>query len=113
MYTVTLKETFSAHHSLEKLRPEPHPHDWVIHITLASETLADPGIVVNYFVLQPVVHQALPHGKNLNDCFDFAPTAENLAKHFYDTLKSQFPQLVSVSVGEFEAFMCTYQPTNN
>jgi 6-pyruvoyltetrahydropterin/6-carboxytetrahydropterin synthase len=111
MYLVTLKETFTAFHSLEILRPEPHDHEWVVHVTLASEALAEPGIVVNYFVLQPSIRKMLPDGKNLNECFDFAPTAENLAKHFYDTLKRQFPQLVSVAVGEFEAFMCTYQPT--
>ena len=30
----------------------------------------------------------------LNDVFDFIPTAENMAKHFYEVLKETFNNLV-------------------
>jgi 6-pyruvoyltetrahydropterin/6-carboxytetrahydropterin synthase len=110
MYYVTLTERFTATHSLDTLRPQPHSHDWVVRVTLGSDTLAEPGIVFNYFDLVPRVRKLLPHDKDLNACYDFAPTGENLARHFYDTLKPQLPQLVQVAVGEFEDFMCTYAP---
>jgi len=110
MYTNTLTEYFTATHALEVLRPQPHPHDWVVRVVLASPELQPPGIIVNYFELKPAVKAILPHGKHLNDTYPFAPTAENLAKHFYDQLKPQFPQLQQVAVGEFEEFMCSYQP---
>jgi 6-pyruvoyltetrahydropterin/6-carboxytetrahydropterin synthase len=110
MYEVTLTETFKATHSLDTLRPQPHEHEWVVRVTLASPTLQEPGIVMNYFELKPLVYKLLPHGKNLNDVYDFAPTGENLARHFYETLKPQLPHLTHVSVGEFEEFMCTYRP---
>lgn len=111
MYTNTLTETFTATHALDVLRPVPHPHDWVVRVVLASETLMPPGIIVNYFELKPAVRKILPEGKHLNDEYPFAPTAENLAKHFYEVLKPQFPQLQQVAVGEFEEFMCSYCPS--
>lgn len=110
MYQVTLTETFKASHSLDTLRPQPHEHEWIIKVVLSAEALQEPGIVMNYFELKPLVSKLLPHGKHLNDEYPFAPTGENLAKHFYELLKPQLPQLTSVSVGEFESFMCTYLP---
>ncbi len=110
MYQVTLTERFKATHSLEELRPQPHEHEWVVRVVLASEELEPPGIVKNYFELKPLVYLMLPHNQNMNDVYDFAPTGENLARHYYDTLKPHLPQLVEVSVGEFEEFMCTYRP---
>ena len=110
MYTITLTETFKATHYLDAIRPQPHEHDWVVTVTLASETLIEPGLVMNYFELKPAVRKTLPQGKCLNDEYPFAPTGENLAKHFYEILKPQLPQLVEVAVGEFPEFMCAYRP---
>lgn len=112
MYHVVLTETFTATHSLETLRPQPHPHEWVVKVTLASDTLQEPGIVFNYFELKPLVRRLLPHGKHLNAEYPFAPTAENLARHFYEQLKPQLPLLSEVAVGEFAEFMCAYRPNN-
>ena len=109
-YTVTMTERFTATHALDTLRPDPHPHEWVVRLRLGSETLEEPGIVINYFHLKPLVEAVLPHGKDLNETYDFPPTAENLARHFYYLLKPQLPLLMTVSVGEFEDFMCTYHP---
>ncbi len=110
MYQVTLTEKFNATHSLETLRPQSHSHEWIVRVTLSADYLEEPGIVMNYFELKPLVNNVLPHGKNLNEAFPFAPTGENLAKHFYDQLKPQLPKLSQVAVGEFEEFMCTYAP---
>src|SRR5690349_8234436 len=106
MYHATLTETFTATHALDTIRTKPHEHAWIVRITLASETLDDSGIIVNYFELKPLVRKHLPEGQYLNDLYPFAPTAENLARHFYETLKPALPTLTQVSVGEFEAFMC-------
>jgi 6-pyruvoyltetrahydropterin/6-carboxytetrahydropterin synthase len=108
MYEAVLTETFRASHALEDLRPTPHWHEWVVKITIQSETLLQPGIIINYYELKPLLKSILPEGQDLNTSYVFAPTAENLARHFYETLKPQLASLYSVSVGEFEAFMCTY-----
>lgn len=110
MYRVVLTERFTATHSLDTLRPQPHEHEWVIRVTLASERLIPPGIVMNYFELKPIVCKLLPHGAYLNEAFPFPPTGENLAKHFFEQLKPQLPLLEEVAVGEFEEFMCHYRP---
>lgn len=111
MYTVVLTKKFIATHSLDTLRPQPHEHEWIVKVTLAAPVLQDPGIVMNYYELKPLVNKLLPHHQNLNEVYDFAPTGENLARYFYDCLKPQLSQLQSVSVGEFEEFMCTYSET--
>jgi len=109
MYTVTLTERFQATHALDTLRPQLHGHEWIVRVVLTSKTLEPPGIVMNYFELKPLIYKMLPHNKHLNDEYPFAPTGENLARHFYQLLKPQLPQLAEVSVGEFEEFMCSYR----
>ncbi len=110
MYQICLTERFTATHSLDTLRPQPHSHEWIVKVVLQAEVLVEPGIIVNYFELKPAVRKLLPHQQHLNDVYDFAPTGENLARHFFDELKPVYPQLKSVSVGEFEEFICTYEP---
>ena len=112
MYQATLTETFTATHALAGVRPKPHSHRWVVRVTVSvpDDGLSEPGFVVNYYELKPLVRSLLPEGKHLNDEYPVVPTAENLAKVFYDRLKPVLPQLESVSVGEFEQFMCTYRP---
>lgn len=111
MYKITLTERFKASHSLDTIRPQPHEHEWIIRVVLEADTLEPPGIVVNYFELKPFVYKLLPHGQDLNTVYDFAPTGENLAKHFFYQIRQRYPQVVEVSVGEFEEFMCTFCPT--
>lgn len=111
MYEACYQTTFVAQHAIDPLRPEVHEHEWVFRLTVSSEQLVSPGITVDYYVLDRQVKACLPHGRLLNELYEFEPTAENLAREFYEQLKPQFPLLTSVSVGEFEAFMCTYRPT--
>ena len=110
-YQAVLKLTFNASHALDELRPEPHFHDWIIHVTLEAEALEPPGIIVNYFDLVPLIKSFLPNGTHLNNTLPVAPTAENMAKYFYKQMKPALPALKSVAVGEFESFMCTYTPS--
>jgi 6-pyruvoyltetrahydropterin/6-carboxytetrahydropterin synthase len=116
-YTATLEYRFRVSHALETLFPVEHSHEWVFRLTLESDTLEDPGVIVDYFKLKALVKETLPpEGAHLNDWLisqgrQISPTAENLARFLYDRLKPSLPQLASVSVGEFPEFVCTYRPS--
>ena len=114
LYTATLEQRFKASHDLDDLFPIEHSHEWIFRLTLASNKLTAPGIIVDYFRLKQLVEATLPPaGTNLSTWEPLQsapPTAENLAQFFYQQLKPQLPQLTSVSVGEFPEFICTYCP---
>jgi 6-pyruvoyltetrahydropterin/6-carboxytetrahydropterin synthase len=48
--------------------------------------------------------------RHLNDMVKFNPSAENLAKFIYDTLKGGIPRLASVTVKETPKTAATYYP---
>jgi 6-pyruvoyltetrahydropterin/6-carboxytetrahydropterin synthase len=49
----------------------------------------------------------LPDHAFLNELYDFTPSAENLARHFYKELKKHFP-VKEVTVWESENASATY-----
>ncbi|MEQ2423120.1 6-carboxytetrahydropterin synthase, partial [Megasphaera sp. CLA-AA-H81] len=55
-------------------------------------------------IIEEMVHAKMDH-QNLNDVFDFNPTAENIAKWICDTV----PHCVKVTVQESEGNVATYE----
>ena len=70
---------------------------------LLEEILKD-GIVFLMFLIKRQISDRLDH-RNLNEIFDFNPTAENIAKWICD----QLPQCYRVDVQESEGNMATYE----
>jgi 6-pyruvoyltetrahydropterin/6-carboxytetrahydropterin synthase len=111
MYQAVIEKRFKASHSVDILLPEKHSHEWVIRITLESESLVAPGVIVDFFELERVIEAVLPEeGTHLNDFAPVQPTAENLSKWFYEQLKPKISQVTAVAVGEFPEFMVIYHP---
>ena len=111
MYTAIIEEHFKASHTVDDIFPVAHSHDWVIRLCLKSETLIAPGVIVDYFELKILLEKSLPpSGEDIGKWSGVSPTAENLAKYFYEQLKPTLPKLSSVSVGEFPSFLCEYTP---
>jgi len=116
MYTINKEFHFSASHILTGLEPEHpcsrlHGHNYVVNIFLRSEKLNEVGFIIDYGELKPVLHyikDVLDH-RHLNDILPFNPTAENLARHFYDTFKPQFPSLFKVEVSETPKTNASYE----
>lgn len=81
----------------------PHGHNYSIELELSSPSLNEHGFVVDYGELKAFDDYAksrMDH-RDLNEQFDFSPTAENLARHFFDwiTQSTMWP-IVAVRVSE-------------
>ena len=89
MYYVRKELEISATHKLtldyESKCKEIHGHNWNIVIYLKSDTLDNNGMVMDFTIIKNKIMDILDH-KNLNEVFDFNPTAENIAKWICDEL---------------------------
>jgi len=92
MFEVTVQETFSSGHYLRNYKGKcenPHGHNYRVRVTLQGAELDHAGLLLDFKDLKqfmrPVI-EYLDH-KMINDIEPFTvlnPTAENLAKYFYD-----------------------------
>jgi 6-pyruvoyltetrahydropterin/6-carboxytetrahydropterin synthase len=97
MYEVTVEDTFSAGHYLRNYRgkcEKPHGHNYRVRVTLSGEQLDQAGLLLDFKdlkdVLRPVMNY-LDH-QMMNELEPFTtvnPSAENLAKYFYDETNSR------------------------
>ncbi|MFT4224547.1 6-carboxytetrahydropterin synthase QueD [Dysgonomonas sp.] len=116
MYKISKQFSFSASHILEGL-PQEHPcsrlhgHNYVVTVHLKAEHLNEVGFVKDYRELDNVkkyIDEEFDH-RHLNDIFAFNPTAENIAKHLYDTFKREIPELYAVEVSETPKTTAVYE----
>ena len=92
MYEVTVEDTFAAGHYLRNYRGKcenPHGHNYKVRVTLQGNELDAAGLLLDFKelkkVMKPVIDR-LDH-QMINDLDPFTtlnPSAENLAKYFYD-----------------------------
>ena len=117
MFKITKKFECCLGHFLEGL-PSTHPcsmvhgHNYVITVELSSNKLNSTGFVVDYRELEAIkkwIDGNMDH-KMLNSVFLFNPTAENIAKHLYDTFKDLYPELTAVEVSETPKTNARYEP---
>jgi 6-pyruvoyltetrahydropterin/6-carboxytetrahydropterin synthase len=64
---------------------EQHGHNWIVTVYCKSETLTKNGMVVDFGEIKRIVHSKLDH-RDLNEVFEFNPTAENMAKWVVDSV---------------------------
>jgi 6-pyruvoyltetrahydropterin/6-carboxytetrahydropterin synthase len=80
-----------------------HGHNYVIEIELESESVDGTGFVVDYGELRAFDEYArarMDH-RDLNEQFRFNPTAENLARHFFEWIAgTQVWPVAAVRVSE-------------
>lgn len=93
MYKVTKKMVVAGAHKLclpyESACQNLHGHNWVITVTLSSNKLTEYGMVMDFKHIKNKIEKQLDH-KNLNEVFNFNPTAENIAKWISDELTGEF-----------------------
>ena len=107
MYYVSKTFEVACAHSVRFLGGEcerPHGHNYKITVFCKSETLDAAGMVVDFGEMKKIVHGRLDH-QNLNDVFDFNPTAENIAKWIVDNV----PKCFRATVRETEANEAAYE----
>ena len=92
MFEVSVEETFSSGHALRGYRGKcenVHGHNYRVRVTLTGPKLNDIGLLVDFTELKRVLRGviAVIDHQFLNDLDPFRtvnPSAENLAKYFYD-----------------------------
>jgi 6-pyruvoyltetrahydropterin/6-carboxytetrahydropterin synthase len=101
MFQVSVEETFSAGHALRGYRGKcenPHGHNYRVQVTLAGPELDSIGLLCDFTQLKQVMRAiigGLDH-QFMNDLEMFRtvnPSAENLAKYFYDEVTRQLKDL--------------------
>lgn len=108
MYYVSKKLEVAGAHQL-KLNYESkcsnlHGHNWWITVHCKSNTLNENGMVVDFKHIKNMVSDKLDH-HNLNEVFDFNPTAENIAKWICDNV----PRCYKVEVQESDGNIAIYE----
>lgn len=80
-----------------------HGHNWIITVFCRGKHLNKDGMIVDFKHIKDKIHGKLDHA-NLNDVFDFNPTAENIAKWIVDSI----PQCYKATVQESEGNVAIY-----
>lgn len=117
MFRITKEFAFSASHQLEHLPPEHqcarlHGHNYIVVVELASSTLNADGFVRDYHdlaALKAYIDDHFDH-RHLNDILDVVPTAENMARHFYEWAQARWPEVTAVKVSETPKTWAEYRP---
>jgi 6-pyruvoyltetrahydropterin/6-carboxytetrahydropterin synthase len=92
MYEVTVEDSFAAGHYLRNYKgkcEKPHGHNYKVRVTLAGKELDKAGLLLDFKDLREVMKHVIDRldHQMINDLEPFTtlnPSAENLAKYFYD-----------------------------
>jgi 6-pyruvoyltetrahydropterin/6-carboxytetrahydropterin synthase len=120
MYELTVKETFSAAHSLRDYEgpcSKMHGHNWVVEVVAAGEALQPNGILVDFCEVKEATSEVLSRldHSNLNEVPPFDktnPTSENLARWVYEQVGKRINTkglaVTRVNVREAESSCASY-----
>jgi len=100
MYEVTVEDTFAAGHYLRNYKGKcenPHGHNYRVRVTLQGKELDKAGLLVDFKDLKGVMKHVVDYldHKMMNDIEPFTvlnPSAENLAKYFYDQTNAKLKE---------------------
>ncbi len=117
MFEVTVEAGFSSGHYLRNYRGKcenPHGHNYKVFVTLIGTELDEAGLLLDFKllkqVMRPVVDR-LDH-QMINDLEPFTtlnPSAENLARYFYQQTSQQLSEMTA---GRVRIKDCTLYETD-
>ena len=118
MYEVTVEAGFSSGHYLRNYRGKcenPHGHNYKVFVTLIGEELDQAGMLLDFKLLKQVMRPTVEYLDHfmINDLKPFDaelnPSAENLAKYFYDQTSKQLHEMTA---GRVRVKDCTLYETD-
>ena len=103
MFEVTVEKSFAAGHYLRNYKgkcEKPHGHNYKIRVTLAGKELDKAGLLLDFKDLREVMRHVidrLDHQmiNELEPFIELNPSAENLAKYFYDETNGRMAQVTN------------------
>ena len=123
MFEVSVEQTFAAGHALRNYKGKcenVHGHNYRVRVTIQGEQLDAAGLLVDFGDVKRLMGGAIEYldHRFINDLTPFDeinPSAENIAKYFYDRLSMGFnasaPTRISeVRVWETDTSSAVYRP---
>ena len=124
MFEIAVEETFAAGHALRGYKGKcenVHGHNYKVRVVMTGEKLDQVGLVYDFAELKKRIEEVIRgiDHKFLNDLPPFTevnPSAENIAKYFYDELSRRLSanangaRLREVTIFETETTTATYRP---
>ena len=126
MFEVTVEDSFAAGHYLRNYKGKcenPHGHNYKIQVTLAGRELDKAGLLLDFRDLREVMKPTIDRldHQMMNDLEPFTvlnPSAENMAKYFYDEINVRLRSITNgrvwvktVTVFETDTTTATYSET--
>ena len=117
MFEITVQAGFSSGHFLRDYHGKcenPHGHNYRVLVTLVGEHLESNGLLLDFKLLKQVLRptvQYLDHNM-INDLEPFTtvnPSAENLAKYFFDRTAAELRDMTN---GRVRVKDCTIWETD-
>jgi 6-pyruvoyltetrahydropterin/6-carboxytetrahydropterin synthase len=123
MFEVSVERTFAAGHALRNYHGKcenVHGHNYRVQITVQGEQLDANGLLVDFLELKRLTDEVIEYldHRFINDLVPFDilnPSAENIAKYFYDRvstgLAQEIPTRISaVKIWETDTSSAVYRP---
>jgi 6-pyruvoyltetrahydropterin/6-carboxytetrahydropterin synthase len=124
MFQVSVEDTFSSGHALRGYKGKcenPHGHNYRVQVTLEGPQLDAIGLLVDFTHLKEVMRTVIKRLDHqfINDLEPFTtvnPSAENMAKYFYDEVSGNLnglppgAKITDVVVWETDTSMARYRP---
>jgi 6-pyruvoyltetrahydropterin/6-carboxytetrahydropterin synthase len=124
MFQVSVEETFSSGHALRGYKGKcenPHGHNYRVQVTLEGPQLDAIGLLVDFTELKEVMRNIIKRLDHqfINDLEPFKtvnPSAENMAKYFYDEVSRKLvglppgAKITDVVIWETDTAMARYRP---
>ena len=109
-WTLKVRDRFSAAHFLREYKgkcEKIHGHTFQVEVEITVSELDATGLGIDFALIKAKLAEVLPDHSLLNDLYPFNPSAENLARRFFEDLKPHFP-VRAVTVWESEDARATY-----
>jgi 6-pyruvoyltetrahydropterin/6-carboxytetrahydropterin synthase len=118
MFEVSVQQTFAAAHNLRNYNGKCerlHGHNYRVEVTVTGENLNDIGLLYDFVELRKAMNGVMDKvdHRYLNEIPPFDsinPSAENIAKYFFDQLRSMSVPVSVVRVWETDTAVATYRP---
>jgi 6-pyruvoyltetrahydropterin/6-carboxytetrahydropterin synthase len=121
MFEVSVEETFAAGHALRGYRGKcenVHGHNYRVQLAIEGPELDPIGLLVDFVEVKKLIHGVINYldHRFINDLPPFDalnPSAENLAKYFYDEISARLNpplRLGQVKIWETDITSATYRP---
>ena len=119
MYFLSVELNISAAHYLREFEGDCqriHGHNWKIRVEVKGEKLDNVGMAMDFKELKDVSEKVIMKydHQSLNDVPPFDkmnPTAENIARYFYEQIAKELPDHISmskISIWETEKYRLDY-----